>query len=145
MERVEYHVNYRRALIIWTVALVVIALGCGITAMVAHMVPLAVIAGLSLLLALATINAGLALTVADAQGVRTSSPFGRRSGTWDDIASVDTREKQIKGSIQTKIRVNLTTGGHFMLKAPISSSSAPDPALPEALRTLRFYLETHRA
>jgi hypothetical protein len=82
-------------------------------------------------------------TTIDAEGVRTSSMFGRRSCRWSEVIDVDLDMDATDGDpIVSSVRIHRRGGGSFRLAAPSDSSRKgrhSNPEFSDQLATIRSY------
>jgi hypothetical protein len=84
-----------------------------------------------------------ARTIIDAEGVRTSSAFVRRSCRWSEVADVDLNIDADGGDPMVwSIKIHRRAGGSFTLQAPTDSSRKDrhsNPDFNDQLATIRSY------
>jgi hypothetical protein len=89
------------------------------------------------------LTARRAQTTIDAEGVRTSSMFGRRSCRWSEVTDVDLDIDATDGDpIVSSIKIHRRGGGSFRLPAPSDSSRKgrhSNPDFTGQLATIRSY------
>lgn len=81
----------------------------------------------ALVLAPLTLNIGYGRTVLSEKGLRTSQLFSRHSCRWDEVAVIEARTVHgRRGTRNTWVMVELTSGGSFRQAAPFDSNNGPD-------------------
>ncbi|WP_042391303.1 hypothetical protein [Streptacidiphilus melanogenes] len=99
-----------------------------------------------LLIDLIYLNLASGKTVVDAHGIRTTRLLGRRSWSWDGIASIAVDvEKNQKGGNVSHLAVHPTVGRPRYLYAPWAHGAVPGAAFHKTANAIMTALAEHKA